>query len=229
MSYFSSINPDVIDLGTVGLSGVTSRLRASSRTPYSGTWSNTPWQNAHAYSVGDAVVFMGDIYNCVLAHTSILGTNDPGSDTYNGQGVGTYWKKVDGKDGDVWIVVSGASSAIYQKAGNVWNAITTGFTGGGIALLTSQTNTPAIILPASSYTTAIIDYYITSAGGNYERGEMNIVNNGSTANGVVYNINSIGVASGISFNFTVAGGNLEVTYSSGVTPSGQTLFYTVRN
>lgn len=228
MAGFSRINPDVIDLGTTQLSGVTVKLSASARSPYDGTWTNTNWTDATNYFVGNAVVYDGEIYNAVQIHLSSAGVNDPGSDTYDPQGIGTFWKKVDGKDGDVWMKASGASSSVFQKANGAWINITPNFSGAGVILNDSAVGDVAFSQIASSYRTAIVDYYITSPGGNFERGQMNIVNDGVDAYGTVYNIQRIGTNLQIDFLFEVNGSNLEVKYNSSATPTSRTLFYIIR-
>lgn len=227
MAGFSRFNPDVIDLGTQILSGATCRLFASIREPYDGLSTTSSWSNGSSYLTGNAVVYMGKLYNAMQNHTASLGVNDPDSDTYI-DGVGTFWKMVDGKDGDVWFKVSGATSGIYQKSGNTWKAATSSFSGSSVALLNSQTGTLAFSYLATNRT-AKIDYYITSPGNNFERGELSVVNDGSDANIVHSGINSIGVNLGIDFDAQINGLDVEILYDSTVAPNDRQLFYILRN
>jgi hypothetical protein len=227
MAGFSRINPDVIDLGTTTLAGVSVRMFAGSRAPYDGAWTSTAWANATPYIIGQAVVMNGNIYNAVANHTSNLGVNDPESDSYVGP-LGSFWKKVDGNDGDVWFRKNGANSDTYQKANNVWTSLGHNFTGAAITLLDSQTGTTAFSFDAASYPSATIEYYMSTPAGDLERGTMTIMNDGSSAIGTVYNVNSINNALGIDFLFAISGSDVVVSYDSTATPINRTLLYILR-
>jgi len=227
MAGFSRINPDVIDLGTTVNAGVTARLRAANRTPFDGTPTSVRWLNATPYIIGNAVIHKGELYNAVANHLSAIGVNDPDSDIYNLQGIGSFWKKVDGKDGDLWIVVNGGSSAIYQKANNVWLGVTSSF-GGAITLNDSAVSDLALSYEAALYPSATIEYFIQDLSGNRQRGLMIVVHDGVNAFGAMSNISEIGLDLEIDFSFVVNGSNIEVRYDSGATPTNRTLVYLIR-
>jgi len=134
----------------------------------------------------------------------------------------------DGKDGDLWIQVSGPTSSIYQKANDVWSSLLPTFSGSNVILTDSAVAQLAFSYAASSYRTAIIEYYIITPGLDIERGEMNVVNDGIAAIGSQYNINGINLASGIDFDFLISGANVEVRYDSTATPTSRVLFYRLR-
>lgn len=228
MSGFSRINPDVIDLGTSQLAGVTARLKASARIPFDGFAASTAWADITAYIVNQAVIFQGNYYNAVTNHLSAQGVNDPGSDTYDSFGIGTFWKQVDGNDGDMWFRVSGLASSTYQKANNAWVQLTSNFSGAAIPLNDSATGDLAFAYPASAFRTAKIEYFIQSPGGNYQRGIMTVVNDGVDAFGNESGIAEINTDLGIDFLYSVSGSNVEVSYNSTATPTGRTMFYILR-
>jgi hypothetical protein len=228
MAGFSRINPDVIDLGTTQVSGATSRLFASSRNPWDGSIAGaTMWDVSTPYLIGNVVVYQGFHYVALTNHT---GTN-PDTDT-SGRTVenGTDWKAIDGKDGDIWIKVSGASSAVLQKTNNAWNLLGSNFAGAGISLNDSAVADTAFSFDMNIYKTAMIEYYMVAPGGVIERGRMNIVNNGSAVNGSVFDVQSVGGSMGIDFDFQLdlLNSAVDVNYDSDPTPTGRMLYYILR-
>lgn len=220
---------DSLVLGTSNIAGVQVQLFASSRAPYDGTYTTTKWQDATNYLVGNAVVYKGQVYNAVQVHVSSLGVNDPDSDTYDPQGVGTFWKKVDGKDGDVWFKSSGATSATYQKKNGIWSDLTNGFNGAAIPLGDNQSGALAYTYDASSKRTAIIDYYIADVAGNIERGQFAVVNNGTDLAETLTFRTFIGSALGIDISFNLSGVDVELLYDSTLTPTNRNLFLIIRS
>ena len=230
MSGFSRNNTDVIDLGTAQISGVTCRLQAANRTPWDGAVAGAlAWNNATAYVLNDVVVRQGHNFICTLAHTN----QDPSTDTTNHTvEYGTYWKSIDGKDGDVWFQVSGGTSNTYQKVNNTWvKMLKILLAGGGIALSNSASNALAFNFDKAVYKSAIIDYFIVS-GTDIERGQMNIINDGTVGvaavHGTQYNINQMGTDLQVSFLFNTTATNVEVRYNSSATPTGRILYYLIR-
>jgi hypothetical protein len=170
----------------------------------------------------------GSLYNAVANHSSSLGVNDPESDSYDPQGVGSFWKKVDGNDGDVWYRKNGANSDIYQKANNVWTNLGHNFTGAAVSLGDSQTGDLAFSYDAAAYPSATIEYYITTPTGDLERGSMTVMNDGVNAVGSMANINTIGNPVDIDFYFDINGSEVEITYDSSASPINRTLYYILR-
>jgi hypothetical protein len=228
MSGFSRINPDVIDLGTQQIAGVTSRLFASARSPFDGLYSAVVWADATNYIAGQAITHRGNVYNAVTTHLSNNGVNDPDSDTYDVFGVGAFWKKVDGKDGDMWFRVSGSASSTYQKINNAWVQLTPNFAGAAVSLNDSAVGDLAFVYPAAAFRSASIEIFIQSPGGNYERLNLRIVNDGVDAYGTEYAISTIGTDLEIEFLYSISGSNVEVRYNSSATPTGRTLLYLLR-
>jgi hypothetical protein len=135
----------------------------------------------------------------------------------------------DGKDGDIWIQVSGSTSSLYQKANNAWIAMSTAFSGSAITITDNAVAQPAFSYNAASYRTAIIDYYIIAPTGELERGQFNIVNDTISANGSQYNVNDINGPLGVDFDFALSAGNVNVKYTSGPSPTLRVLFYRIRS
>ena len=208
------IRADVVEIGTAQISGVSSSVRAGSRTPFDGAFTTTAWVNATSYNIGDAVVVNGQVYNAVQAHISSSGVNDPESDTYNPSGIGTFWKLVDGRAGDLWLKNSGGSSDLYIKAGDVWRPIY----GAPLSIaLSDNTSATAFSFPAAILSAATIEYSIIR-GTNRRMGEMKVINNGtvgiSGASLNDYAVTEIGAGSvGVTLGAQVNVSNqVEVTY-----------------
>jgi hypothetical protein len=134
----------------------------------------------------------------------------------------------DGKDGDLWIQVSGGTSTIYQKANHVWISISPVFSGAPIALADGVVNQLAFSYTAIRYPSAVIEYFVSTPGGTLERGEMTVMNDGTNAEGSVHNVQEINGPLGVSFDFVVNGFDVEVRYDADLLGLSRTLLWKIR-
>jgi hypothetical protein len=133
----------------------------------------------------------------------------------------------DGKDGDLWLRLAGANSAVYHKRNGQWYRFTEGFLD-SVNLANNASNAPLFSYDRILFPSARIQYFVTSVAGDVEQGEMGIVADATDAVGAVSDVVSIGSDMNLDFDFAVSGSNVNVTYSSGPTPTNRVLFYRIK-
>jgi len=223
------VRGDVVEIGTAQIAGVTARIWSGSRAPYNGAFTTTLWANTMFYAINTPILMNGQSYVCVQAHISSSGVNDPESNTYS-SGIGTFWRLVDGKDGDLWIAVTGSTSDLYVKAGDVWSN-----TAGSLLATTLVDNGTGIALSydAAVLSSAEIKYSITR-GLNIRSGVLKVVNNGTVgvtgASLSEVNIVELGAGDvGVTFGAQVNGsGRVEITYVTDSQGSSANLKYQIK-
>jgi len=223
------VRGDVIEVGTAQIAGVTARIWSGSRVPYNGAYTSTLWANSTFYALNTPILLNGQSYVCVQGHTSSLGVNDPESDTYS-SGMGTFWRLVDGKDGDLWLAVTGSTSDLYVKAGDIWSN-----TAGSLLATTLADNGTgtALSYDAAVLSSAEIKYSIVR-GSNIRSGMLKVVNNGTVgvAGASLSEVNIVEIGAGdvgVTFGAQVNGsGRVEITYVTDSQGSPASLKYQVK-
>jgi hypothetical protein len=178
------------------------------------------WVNSTTYAQYNVVEYSGRMYRSKIAGN--IG-NQP--DISPNQFEVLY---INPKDGDVCIVVSGTSSTMLQRSGSSWGIVSD--QPAIISLTDGQISaTPAFVFLGSTKTFSILKYTIKrgSGQGRKRRGEMNILNDGSSTVEYDHEFNEIGSDINVPVYLDMSGSNVRFMYTSAAEGVSVELKYTL--
>jgi hypothetical protein len=132
-----------------------------------------------------------------------------------------------GSDGDVWVKVAGANSDILLKKNGAWISLL-----GATVVVTVPDNTSNYVwlsLPMTLGRYFEIGYGATRAS-NYQTGNLNVVNDGSTVAALTeFGIVNVGAGTpGVTFDAQVSGSNINFLATTTSQGSSLTLSYSLK-
>jgi hypothetical protein len=182
-------------------------------SPKNGTPGTVDWAIGNTYIVDAAVLYNGVSYNSL---TSGNVGNQPDISP-------TFWSKVDGKDGDIWIQVpsagfpsGGGDVELWLKANTVWRSVaeTSPVT---VSLVDGQlTDASALEYPKSALPYALINYTVRR-GSSHDRkraGTLLILNDTSGVVTHTHTFDEIGSDVNVPFTVDLLGSKIRVRYTS---------------
>jgi hypothetical protein len=126
------------------------------------------------------------------------------------------------KDGDLAVVINGATSSIMQRRDGIW--VDLGGQASTVVLADNQpTATDALVFVGSQYSFAKIEYTLTRGSGQGQKraGTYNVLNDNSSDVEYDNGFTDIGADIGVTVTWMITGGNVHMQYTS--TNQGQAL------
>lgn len=172
------------------------------------------------YALNNTVEYSGSIWR------SLQNAN-----TGNTPALGVWWEEIykGVQDGDICVVLNGASSDIQQRISSTWVSLQGQPT--RVTLVDGQV-LPAVALSyvAATYPMAVIEYTVKrgSGYGNQRHGKIVILNDGTSAPSWSHEFEENGIGVNVDFVYQISGTNVEVLYTSSLMGVAVELVYRIK-
>lgn len=165
------------------------------------------WDNSISYDQYNVVEYSGRVYRSKVA-LNVGNQPDISPSQWETMYVGV-------KDGDVAMVIDGASSTILQRAGGLWRDLAGN--PATVALVDGQVSpADAFVFLGSDKSFAHVEYTIRRGAGQdrKRKGDYNILNDNSIAVEYDHSYVEIGTDVNVTVTWDISGGNVRMRYTS---------------